>query len=74
MVLIIYFMFFLQKYMPSLAAIFPHTLIDVSSVMALCIRWFPKGNMLCINLCPCVYILTCLKDMLDNLIDGVSSQ
>ncbi|CAL9137200.1 unnamed protein product [Musa acuminata var. zebrina] len=33
---------FLKKYMPSLAAIFPHTLVDVSSVMALCIRWFPK--------------------------------
>ncbi|WOL16127.1 hypothetical protein Cni_G24909 [Canna indica] len=33
---------FLKKYMPSLAAIFPHVLVDVSSVMALCIRWFPK--------------------------------
>ncbi|XP_009389601.1 oligoribonuclease-like isoform X2 [Musa acuminata AAA Group] len=33
---------FLKKYMPSLAVIFPHTLVDVSSVMALCIRWFPK--------------------------------
>ncbi|XP_072964333.1 oligoribonuclease isoform X2 [Typha angustifolia] len=33
---------FLKKYMPDLAAIFPHVLVDVSSIMALCIRWFPK--------------------------------
>ncbi|KAF3332687.1 oligoribonuclease isoform X2 [Carex littledalei] len=33
---------FLKKYMPSLALIFPHVLVDVSSIMALCIRWFPK--------------------------------
>lgn len=33
---------FLKKYMPDLAGIFPHVLVDVSSVMALCIRWFPK--------------------------------
>ncbi|XP_010916321.1 oligoribonuclease isoform X2 [Elaeis guineensis] len=33
---------FLKKYMPNLAAIFPHVLVDVSSIMALCIRWFPK--------------------------------
>jgi oligoribonuclease len=33
---------FLKKYMPSLALIFPHVLVDVSSIKALCIRWFPK--------------------------------
>ncbi|XP_042394915.1 oligoribonuclease-like [Zingiber officinale] len=33
---------FLKKYMPSLAAIFSHVLVDVSSIVALCIRWFPK--------------------------------
>ncbi|KAL1208869.1 Oligoribonuclease [Cardamine amara subsp. amara] len=33
---------FLKKYMPDLAALFPHTLVDVSSVKALCFRWFPK--------------------------------
>lgn len=33
---------FLKKYMPQLAAIFSHVIVDVSSVMALCIRWFPK--------------------------------
>nr|CAD1842697.1 unnamed protein product [Ananas comosus var. bracteatus] len=33
---------FLKKYMPDLAAIFPHVLVDVSSIMALCIRWFPR--------------------------------
>ncbi|KAG6487357.1 oligoribonuclease-like [Zingiber officinale] len=33
---------FLKKYMPSLAAMFSHVLVDVSSIMALCIRWFPK--------------------------------
>lgn len=33
---------FLKKYMPNLAGIFPHVLVDVSSIMALCIRWFPK--------------------------------
>ncbi|XP_078177299.1 polynucleotidyl transferase, ribonuclease H-like superfamily protein [Carex rostrata] len=33
---------FLKKYMPSLALIFTHVLVDVSSIMALCIRWFPK--------------------------------
>ncbi|XP_010916322.1 oligoribonuclease isoform X3 [Elaeis guineensis] len=35
---------FLKKYMPNLAAIFPHVLVDVSSIMALCIRWFPKDQ------------------------------
>lgn len=33
-----------QKYMPDLAALFPHTLVDVSSVKALCFRWFPRGK------------------------------
>ncbi|XP_074572500.1 oligoribonuclease-like [Curcuma longa] len=33
---------FLKKYMPSLAAIFSHVLVDVSSIVALCFRWFPK--------------------------------
>lgn len=33
---------FLKKYMPNLAAIFCHVLVDVSSVAALCIRWFPN--------------------------------
>ncbi|XP_062219023.1 oligoribonuclease-like isoform X2 [Phragmites australis] len=33
---------FLKKYMPQLAAIFSHVIVDVSSIMALCIRWYPK--------------------------------
>lgn len=33
---------FLKEYMPELAGIFPHVIVDVSSIMALCIRWFPK--------------------------------
>lgn len=33
---------FLKKYMPDLAALFSHVLVDVSSVKALCIRWYPK--------------------------------
>jgi len=33
---------FLKKYMPQLAAIFSHVIVDVSSVMALCMRWSPK--------------------------------
>ncbi|KAI0497140.1 hypothetical protein KFK09_023468 [Dendrobium nobile] len=33
---------FLKKYMPYLAGIFPHVLVDVSSITALCMRWFPK--------------------------------
>ncbi|KAJ4808164.1 Oligoribonuclease [Rhynchospora pubera] len=37
---------FLKKYMPNLALIFPHVLVDVSSIMALCIRWFPKEKKL----------------------------
>ena len=34
----------LQKYMPDLAALFPHVLVDVSSVKSLCTRWFPRGK------------------------------
>ncbi|XP_010521588.1 PREDICTED: oligoribonuclease [Tarenaya hassleriana] len=33
---------FLKKYMPDLAALFSHVVVDVSSVTALCIRWYPK--------------------------------
>ncbi|KAG6631918.1 uncharacterized protein LOC122291710 isoform X2 [Carya illinoinensis] len=33
---------FLKKYMPDLAALFSHVLVDVSSVKALCIRWYPR--------------------------------
>jgi len=28
--------------MPQLTAIFSHVIVDVSSVMALCMRWYPK--------------------------------
>lgn len=35
---------FLKKYMPDLASLFPHVLVDVSSVKALCIRWYPRDN------------------------------
>ncbi|CAL5028329.1 unnamed protein product [Urochloa decumbens] len=31
-----------QKYMPQLAGIFSHVIVDVSSITALCSRWFPK--------------------------------
>lgn len=37
--------FSLQNYMPQLAAIFSHVIVDVSSIMALCIRWYPKGEL-----------------------------
>uniref|UniRef100_A0A1D1ZIM0 Oligoribonuclease n=1 Tax=Anthurium amnicola TaxID=1678845 RepID=A0A1D1ZIM0_9ARAE len=33
-----------QKYMPDLASLFPHVLVDVSSIKALCVRWFPREN------------------------------
>ncbi|KAJ1261258.1 hypothetical protein BS78_09G015300 [Paspalum vaginatum] len=33
---------FLKKYMPQLASIFSHVIVDVSSIMALCLRWYPK--------------------------------
>ncbi|KAK3039856.1 hypothetical protein RJ639_028249 [Escallonia herrerae] len=35
---------FLKKYMPVLAGLFSHVLVDVSSVKALCLRWYPKDN------------------------------
>lgn len=33
---------FLKKYMPELASLFSHILVDVSSIKALCIRWYPR--------------------------------
>ncbi|XP_059659938.1 oligoribonuclease isoform X3 [Cornus florida] len=33
-----------QKYMPALAALFSHVVVDVSSVKALCLRWYPRDN------------------------------
>ncbi|XP_075635787.1 oligoribonuclease isoform X1 [Castanea sativa] len=35
---------FLKKYMPDLAALFSHVVVDVSSVKALCVRWYPKDK------------------------------
>ncbi|XP_068640386.1 uncharacterized protein [Aristolochia californica] len=35
---------FLKKYMPDLAGLFSHVVVDVSSVKALCIRWFPGDH------------------------------
>ncbi|XP_044506249.1 oligoribonuclease-like isoform X3 [Mangifera indica] len=35
---------FLKKYMPDLASLFSHVLVDVSSVKALCVRWYPREN------------------------------
>ncbi|XP_059626330.1 uncharacterized protein LOC132269232 isoform X2 [Cornus florida] len=35
---------FLKKYMPDLAALFSHVLVDVSSIKALCIRWYPRDK------------------------------
>ncbi|KAL5831655.1 hypothetical protein ACOSQ4_017009 [Xanthoceras sorbifolium] len=35
---------FLKKYMPDLADLFSHVVVDVSSVKALCIRWYPRDN------------------------------
>lgn len=35
---------FLKKYMPDLASLFPHVLVDVSSIKALCIRWYPRDS------------------------------
>ncbi|CAH2041096.1 unnamed protein product, partial [Thlaspi arvense] len=35
---------FLKKYMPDLASMFYHVLVDVSSIKALCIRWYPREN------------------------------
>jgi oligoribonuclease (3'-5' exoribonuclease) len=31
--------------MPQLAAVFSHVIVDVSSIMALCVRWYPKGKL-----------------------------
>ncbi|XP_059593567.1 oligoribonuclease isoform X2 [Vitis vinifera] len=33
-----------QKYMPDLASLFSHVLVDVSSIKALCIRWYPRDS------------------------------
>ncbi|KAK2377542.1 cellulase [Trifolium repens] len=35
---------YLKKYMPELAEIFSHVVVDVSSISALCIRWYPKDQ------------------------------
>ncbi|GLT56769.1 hypothetical protein SLA2020_297880 [Shorea laevis] len=35
---------FLKKYMPNLASLFSHVLVDVSSVKALCTRWYPGDH------------------------------
>ncbi|CAL0307491.1 unnamed protein product [Lupinus luteus] len=35
---------FLKKYMPELASLFSHVVVDVSSVNALCMRWYPKDK------------------------------
>ncbi|XP_004491197.1 oligoribonuclease [Cicer arietinum] len=35
---------YLKKYMPELAGIFSHVVVDVSSISALCIRWYPKDQ------------------------------
>ncbi|KAJ8563711.1 hypothetical protein K7X08_032163 [Anisodus acutangulus] len=35
---------FLKKYMPNLASLFSHVLVDVSSVKALCLRWYPRDK------------------------------
>ncbi|CAI9770710.1 unnamed protein product [Fraxinus pennsylvanica] len=35
---------YLKKYMPNLAGLFSHILVDVSSVKALCLRWYPRDN------------------------------
>ncbi|PON74080.1 Exonuclease/helicase-like [Parasponia andersonii] len=35
---------FLKKYMPDLASLFSHVVVDVSSVKALCMRWYPRDQ------------------------------
>lgn len=35
---------YMKKYMPELAGIFSHVVVDVSSISALCIRWYPKDQ------------------------------
>ncbi|KAJ0792354.1 putative oligonucleotidase [Helianthus annuus] len=32
------------KYMPELASLFSHVVVDVSSINALCVRWFPRDK------------------------------
>ncbi|KAL3653215.1 hypothetical protein CASFOL_002896 [Castilleja foliolosa] len=34
----------IEKYMPELAALFSHVLVDVSSVSALCSCWYPRAK------------------------------
>ncbi|CAK7331915.1 unnamed protein product [Dovyalis caffra] len=33
-----------SKYMPDLASLFSHVVVDVSSVKALCMRWYPRDQ------------------------------
>ncbi|CAN1346536.1 At2g26970 [Linum perenne] len=35
---------FIRKYMPDLASLFSHVIVDVSSVRSLCIRWYRKDH------------------------------
>ncbi|CAL1366681.1 unnamed protein product [Linum trigynum] len=35
---------FLRKYMPELAGLFTHVIVDVSSVRSLCYRWYPRDH------------------------------
>ncbi|KGN54054.1 oligoribonuclease [Cucumis sativus] len=35
---------FLKKYMPDLAGLFSHVLVDVSSIKTLCDRWYPRDR------------------------------
>ncbi|GMI94922.1 hypothetical protein like AT2G26970 [Hibiscus trionum] len=35
---------FLKKYMPDLASLFSHVVVYVSSVRALCFRWYPRDQ------------------------------
>ncbi|KAL8258871.1 hypothetical protein R6Q59_026824 [Mikania micrantha] len=35
---------FLKKYMPDLASLFSHVVVDVSSINTLCFRWFPRDK------------------------------
>ncbi|EEF46711.1 oligoribonuclease, mitochondrial, putative [Ricinus communis] len=49
---------FLKKYMPDLASLFSHVVVDVSSVKALCIRWYPRGKIsTCMHLVQVIMIL-----------------
>ncbi|KAF7119601.1 hypothetical protein RHSIM_Rhsim13G0056300 [Rhododendron simsii] len=49
---------FLKKYMPDLASLFSHVIVDVSSVRALCVRWYPKVWLR--------FVFNCLDLMLEN--------